>query len=92
MSIILCKTSGRLLVPVENHDCICAAFCICGFVCKCLHTRLIQSIRVLSERDYVSLTDCYSISATTSIFHFLEQCGGLVFSLNTIFVCIMIEL
>ena len=25
---------GRLQVPVENHDCICVAFCICGFACK----------------------------------------------------------
>ena len=53
-SVILCITSGRLLVPVENHDCICVAFCTCGFVCKWLYTRLIQSIRVLSECDYVS--------------------------------------
>ena len=27
-SITLCITSGRFLVPVENHDCICVAFCI----------------------------------------------------------------
>ena len=43
-----------------------------------LYTRLIQSIRVLSEYDYISVTvlvDCYSVSATTSIFHFPEQCG-----------------
>ena len=41
-----------------------------------IYTRLIQSIRVLSECDYTSLlVDCYSISATTSIFHFPEQCG-----------------
>ena len=34
-----------------------------------IYTRLIQSIRVLSECDYTSLlVDCYSISATTSIF------------------------
>ena len=48
VSVILCITSGRLLVPVENHNCICAAFCICGFVCKWLYTCLVQSIRVLS--------------------------------------------
>ena len=39
-----------------------------------IYTRLIQSIRVLSECDYISV-DCYSIFATTSIFHFPEQCG-----------------
>ena len=27
-----------------------------------------QSIRVLTECDYICLVDCYSISATTSIF------------------------
>ena len=53
VSVILCITSGRLLVPVENHNCICAAFCICGFVCKWLYTRLTQSTRVLSECDYI---------------------------------------
>ena len=37
-----------------------------------IYTRLIQSIRVLSECDYISIVDCYSVSATTSIFHFPE--------------------
>ena len=40
-----------------------------------IYTRLIQSISVLSKYDYICLVDCYSISATTSIFHFQEQCG-----------------
>ena len=40
-----------------------------------IYTRLIQSIRVLSGYDYICFVDCYSISATTSIFHFPEQCG-----------------
>ena len=40
-----------------------------------VYTHLIQSIMVLSGDDYICLVDCYSISATTSIFHFPEQCG-----------------
>ena len=40
-----------------------------------IYTRLIQSIRVLSGYDYICFVDCYSISATTSIFDFPEQCG-----------------
>ena len=48
-SVILCIVSGRLLVPVENHDCNCVAFCMCEFVCKWLYTHLIQPIRVVSE-------------------------------------------
>ena len=39
-----------------------------------VYTHLIQSIRVLSVTRSL-LVDCYSISATTSIFHFPEQCG-----------------
>ena len=58
---------------------------ICGFVCKWLHTRLIQSTKVLSECDYISLVDCCSISATTAIFHVLQQCGGLVLRWNTVY-------
>ena len=55
-----------------------------------IYTRLIQSIRVLSEYDYISITvlvDCYSVYATTSIFHFPEQCGD-----PSICYFIMIEL
>ena len=40
-----------------------------------INTLLIQSIRVLSGYDYICLVDCCSISSTTSIFHFPEQCG-----------------
>ena len=40
-----------------------------------IYTRLIQSFGVLSGYDYICLVDCYSISATTSIFHFPERCG-----------------
>ena len=39
-----------------------------------IYTCLIQSIRVLRECDYICLVGCYSISATTSIFYFPEQC------------------
>ena len=46
-SITLCINLRRLLVPVEKHNCICVAFCICGFVCKWLYTRLIQIVSVL---------------------------------------------
>ena len=42
---------------------------------RVIYTRLIQSIRVLSGYDYICLVDCYSVSATTSIFHFPERCG-----------------
>ena len=42
---------------------------------RVIYTRLIQSVRVLSGYDYICLVDCYSISATTSIFHFPERCG-----------------
>ena len=59
-------------------DCICVVFCICGFVCKWLYTRLIQSIRVLSGYDYICLVDWYSITATTSII-FLSSVVTLVY-------------
>ena len=52
--------------------CICVAFCVCGFEWNWLYTRFIQSIRVLSGYEYICLVDCYSISATTSIFHVPE--------------------
>ena len=41
-----------------------------------IYTRLIQSIRVLSDgMTTLLLVDCYSVYATTSIFHFPEQRG-----------------
>ena len=52
-----------------------------------IYTHLIQSIRVLSGYDYICLVDCYSVSATTSIFIFLSSVVTLVY------ICfIMIEL
>ena len=60
----------------------CILYNLCGFVCKWLYTRLIQSIRVLSECDYISLVDCYIISATTSIF--LSSVVTLVSSWSTV--------
>ena len=51
-------------------DCVCVAFCICWFCMQMvINTRLIQSIRVLSEHDYISVSR-YSVCATTSIFSF----------------------
>ena len=52
-SVIFCITSARLLVPVQNQNCICVAFCICGSVWKWLFTCLTQAVRVLSECDYI---------------------------------------
>ena len=48
MPVILCITSGRLLIPVENHDCICVGFCLCGFVCKWLYKPDLYSLLAFS--------------------------------------------
>ena len=65
------QAKGRI-----RTDCICVAFWICGFVCKWLHIPALYSRLGFSVSVTTSLlVDCYSVSATTSIFHFLEQCG-----------------
>ena len=50
-------------------DFICVAFCICGFVCKWLYIPALYNRLGFSVSMTTSLlVDCYSISATTSIF------------------------
>ena len=44
-----------------------------------IYPPFVQSIRVLSECDYICLVDCYSISATASIFHFPSSVVTLVY-------------
>ena len=57
-------------------DCVCVAFCICWFVCKWLYTPTLYNQLGFSVSMTTSLlVDCYSVYATTSIFHFPEQCG-----------------
>ena len=61
-----------LFVPVEHHDCMCVAFCICGFVCKWLHIPLYSllgfSVSWLHQFSGLLHHICHN-------FHFLEQCG-----------------
>ena len=65
------QVKGRIWI-----DCSCIAFCICGFVCKWLYISALYGRLGFSVSMTTSLlVDCYSISATTSIFHFPEQCG-----------------
>ena len=41
-----------------------------------IYTHLIQPVRVLSEYDYISVSDCYSIYIPQlPFFHFPEWCG-----------------
>ena len=37
---------------MESHNCISCILCIYRFVCKWLYTCLVQSVRVLNERDF----------------------------------------
>ena len=56
--------------------CTCVAFCICWFVCKWLYIPALYNRLGFSVSMTTSLlVDCYSVYATTSIFHFPEQCG-----------------
>ena len=65
------QANGRIRI-----DCICVTFCICGFVCKWLYIPALYSRLGFSVSVSTSLlVDCYSVYATTSIFHFPEQCG-----------------
>ncbi len=65
------QAKGRIRI-----DCICVAFCICGFVCKWLYIPALYNRLGFSVSMTTSLlVDCYSVYATTSIFHFPEQCG-----------------
>ena len=67
----LVQATGRIRI-----DCICVAFCICGFVCKWLYIPALYSRLGFSVSVTTSLlVVCYSISATTSIFHFPERCA-----------------
>ena len=57
-------------------DCVCVAFCICWFVCKWLYIPALYNQLGFSVSMTTSLlVDCYSVYATTSIFHFPEQCS-----------------
>ena len=49
--------------------CLCCILYMLICMQMVINTRLIQSIRVLSEHDYISVS-CYSVCATTSIFSF----------------------
>ena len=65
------QAKGRIRI-----DCICVAFCICGFVCKWLYIPALYNRLGFSVSMTTSLlVDCYSVYATTSIFHFPERCG-----------------
>ena len=48
MPVTLCITSGRLHVPVENHDCIFVGICLYGFVCKWLYIPALHSLLAFS--------------------------------------------
>ena len=65
------QAKGRIRI-----DCVCVAFCICWFVCKWLYTRLIQSIRVLSEYDYISVS--WLLLRVCHNFHFFIFLSGVV--------------
>ena len=61
----LYQATGRIRI-----DCICVAFCICGFVCKWLHIPALYSRLGFSVSVTITLlVDCYSISICHN-FHF----------------------
>ena len=65
------QAKGRIKI-----DCVCVAFCICWFVCKWLYIPALYNWLGFSVSMTTSLlVDCYSVYATTFIFHFPEQCG-----------------
>ena len=74
--INLGKVAWYVQAKGESGLIVCVAFCICWFVCKWLYIpALYNRLRFSVSMTTSLLVDCYSVYATTSIFHFPEQCG-----------------